>query len=334
MAAIKATSSGTPASFGGYGNYPGPTLGPAPSPLVMSYSEWQGGRAYGQNTALPRAWETFLSGTFGPLEPIKPVPIDMPRDGEERPEPRRMEYPVGWDMPMGMPGTEGWGKLVSFGQLRALADGYSIARACLQLRRNELRGLGWDIGPTRAAAKAMRGDHKAARDFAERRADVVKFFRKPDPNYEDFTSWFTALLEDVLVIDAPALYLHPPRVKGKGVLGSNLAALDLIDGSLVKPLVDIRGGKPAPPNPCYQEFAYGVPRVDLMTMISEQNVPDDAEREHMVAEYRSDQLLYLPMNLRSWTVYGTSPVEQGIIPAMSGLAKQKYALDFFQEGTL
>ena len=315
--------------MGGYGNHPAPYIGPGPSPLVQSYNESFGAHQYGTNSALPRDWRTFLSGMFGPLAPIQPVPIDIPEPGSERPEPRRMQYPIGIDMPMGMPGTERWGKLADFQTLRTLADLYSVARRSIELRKNELRGIGWDIAPTAQAAKAMRGDHKAARDFQERRAKVVRFFRRPDPNYADFTSWFTIILEEFFVTDAVALYLHPSRVPGKGLMGTDVAALDAIDGSLIKPLVDIRGGAPPAPNPSYQQFSYGVPRVDLMTLITE-----SSDLGELTAEYRGDQLLYLPFSPRVWTVYGQSFLETALIPVMAGLNKQQYQLNFYQEGTI
>lgn len=315
--------------MGGYGNNPAPYIGPGPSPLVQSYNESFGAHNYGTNAALPRDWRTFLSGMFGPLAPIQPVPIDIPPPGEERPEPRRMIYPVGWDMPTGQPGTEGWGKLASFETLRRLGDLYSVARRCIELRKNELRGIGWDIAPTADAAKAMRGDHKAARDFQERRAQLVRFFRKPDPNFVDFTSWFNAILEEFFVTDASALYMQPSRVPGKGIMGTDLAALDVIDGATLKPLVDIRGGKPAPPSPSFQQFAYGVPRVDLMTLID-----GDSEYGDLVAEYRGDQVLYLPFSPRVWTVYGQSFLETALIPIMMGLNKQNYQLDYYAQGSI
>lgn len=329
MRALKATAPAP--SSGGFGNAPAPYIGPGPSPLVQSYNEWGGGHAYGTNSALPRDWATFLSGMFGPLAPIQPVPIDIPEEGGPRPEPRRMQYPVGWDMPMGMPGTEGWGKLANFETLRTLADLYSVARAAIELRKNELRGIGWGIAPTSEASKAMRGDHKAARDFGERRARAVRFFRRPDPNYADFSSWFEAILEEMFVTDALSIYVHPSRVEGKGLLGSSIAALDLIDGSLIKPLVDIRGGSPAPPNPAFQSFLYGVPRVDLATLILEE---DGTDPDDLVAEYRGDQLMYLPLSPRTWTVYGQAPIERGLIPIMTGLNKQNYQQQFYSEGSV
>ena len=110
------------------------------------------------------------------------------------------------------------------------------------------------------------------------------------------------MLEEVFITDALALYPHPSRMRHKGVLGSDLAALTLIDGTLIKPLVNVRGATPQPPNPAYQEFLYGVPRVDLMTLVLESGEADQAA---LAAEYRSDQLMYLPQHPRTWTRTGS-----------------------------
>jgi hypothetical protein len=282
------------------------------------------------STALPRDPIEFLTGAFGPLAPIQPVGIDTPAPDADRPEPRRWQYPVGWNMPMGMPGTEGL-KLADFQTLRQYAELYSVARACIQLRKDEMIGVGWDIGPTADAAKAMRGDSAAMKDFGDRRAEAMKFFQRPDPNYNDYCSWFEAVLEDVFVIDALSIYLHPSRGKGKGLFGSQLAGLDLIDGSLIRPLLDLRGGSPSPPNPAYQEYNYGIPRVDLMTMLAGDDLKD---MPAPVAQFRGDQLLYLPRNPRSWTPYGQAPMERCVIPMLTGLRKQQYSMDFYQEGSI
>lgn len=324
MRALKATA---PAQMGGYGSAPAPFLGNGPSPLVASYNEWTSGHAYGQQQALPREWMQFLAGMFGPLSPISPVPIDLPPPEGGRSEPRRWQYPVGWDMPQGAPGTEGIGKLADFQTLRTLADLYSVARSCINLRKSELRGVGWDIAPTKHASKAMRGDHKGMSQFAARRAEAVRFFRRPDPNYSDFTSWFDALLEEMFVTDALSVYVHPSRLPGKGLFGSNVAALDLIDGSLIRPLVNVRGERPPPPNVGFQQFLYGVPRVDLMTLI----LDDEVDDKGLVAEYTDSQLMYLPYTPRVWSPYGQAPVERAIMPIMAGLRKQQWVLNYFDD---
>jgi hypothetical protein len=304
-------------------------LGGSVSPLAAQYGQWTLGRTI-QSTALPRDAVEFLTGAFGPLTPIQPVGIDTPPPDAERPEPRRWQYPVGWNMPVGMPGTEGL-KLADFQTLRTYSDIYSVARACIQLRKDEMMGVGWDIGPTADAAKAMRGNPKTMISSGKRRAELIKFFSRPDPNYNDFCSWFEAILEEMFVIDALSLYLHPSRMRGKGLMGTDLAGLDLIDGSTVRPLLDLRGGSPSPPNPAYQIYQYGIPRVDLMTMLAGQDVK---ELGAPVEQYRGDQLLYLPRNPRTWTPYGQSPLERCIIPVITGLRKQQYNMDYYLEGSI
>jgi hypothetical protein len=186
---------------------------------------------------------------------------------------------------------------------------YSVVRACIQVRKEEIMGLDWDIVPTDEAARGMRGDAKSHEDFQDRRRKALKFFKRPDPNYHDFAGWLSAVLEDVFVIDALALYIHPSRVQGKGLLGSDLAALEVLDGSTIRPLLDVRGGTPRPPSPAYQQYLWGVPRTDLMDIILEADIE---QMDEPVDEYRADQLLYLPYTRRSWTPYGFPGIERAI----------------------
>lgn len=315
----------------------GPSYGTgAQSPLFQQYGGW-GNSGAGYMNPLPRPAEDFTDAAFGPLTPIKPMGINEPPDGYDRPQPRRWQYPVGWDMPVGQPGSEGF-KLANFNTLRTLGNLYSIARSCIRLRINELRGMSWDIVPTKEAEKSMRGDSGKHKDFQNRRAEALKFFRRPDPDYHDFSSWLAACMEEVFVIDALSLYLQPTVGasttwgKGKGLLGSDLAHLCLIDGATVRPMVDVYGAVPRPPSIAYQVYEYGVPRVDLMTLIT----GDDQEElgEKPVAEYRGDQLLYLPYNPQRWTPYGFTPIEGGIVPIIAGLRKQQWQSNYFDEGTV
>lgn len=310
-----------------------PAVGGGPSPLVASYNEWAGGRlAQTGRYALPRDWQTFLSGSFGPLSPMLPIPIDAPESEGEGPQPRRYTYPVSWNLPHGVPGDEGL-KLASFSQLRTIADSYSVARACVQTRIQEIVGLDWEIVPTKDAEKAMQGDKAARRDFDERRVKLQRFFNRPDPGkYHNFGAWLAALLEDILVVDALALYMQPPRVKGKGVLGSNLAALCLVAGDTVRPLLDMQGSIPTPPNPAFQVYNFGVPRVDLMTALSGDDIEDMGD--NLVARYRGDQMMYLPYVTRSWTPYGFPPIERALVPILSGIQRQQYQLNYFSEGSV
>lgn len=329
--ALPPANNGPAAGPGGFGGAPSTLNGSGGiSPLVASYEQWTAGRPYG--TALPRDPATFLAAAFGPLNPIQPVGIDQPDPDTGRPEPRRYPYQVGWNMPIGEPGSEGL-KLAPFSALRTIADSYSVARACINLRVQEIVGLEWDITPTAEAQKAMRGSDAKHRDFAKRRAEALKFFRRPDPEkYTTFNSWLSSLLEEVFVVDALSIYLQPTRARGKGLLGSDLAALCLIAGDSVRPLLDVRGGTPQPPDPAYQIYDYGVPRVDLMTALTGEDVADMGDA--LAAEYRGDQMLYLPYTPRTWTPYGFTPLEQALVPVMAGIQRQQYQLGYFADGSV
>lgn len=321
-ALLAANRTATDPAAGGFGSVP--AVSGQVSPLVQSYGAWTSG-------AMPRDPATFLAGSFGPLTPMQPVPVDTPDPDTGRTGPRRWQYTPGWNIPHGVPGEEGL-KLASFANLRTIGDTYSVARACIQLRKDELLGLGWDVVPTKSAEKAMRGDLAKRKEFDERRAKMVAFWKRPDRQYFSFRDWFSVLLEDVLVVDALSLYLWPSRAKGKGVLGSNLSQLAAIDGSTIRPLLDVHGGTPSPPNPGYQQYLYGVPRSDLVTMQAGEDVADMSDA--LTREYQANQLIYRPMVPRAWTPYGFAPIERALVPILSGTQRQQFQLNYFAEGSI
>jgi len=333
LRAAKAVPGGARPTMPPQGANLGPNIGQI-SPLAAQLANERGyANAYGP--FLPRPASTFTQGAFGPFSPILPVPVDEPPPGGEMPDARRWEFNVGWNLPVGQPGSEGI-KLASFGTLRSLADIYSIARTCIQRRKDEIAGLDWDIVPTHEAAKAYQGDHEAMRDFGQRRAEAVKFFRKPDPNYFTLSSWLKAILEEIFVFDALTLMLKPKRGTGlgRGVLGSDLDCIELINGATVRPLLDLHGATPRPPAPAYQQYLYGVPRSDFMTMVTGRDIEEAGMGGDALGAFTTDQMLYLPTNPRSFTPYGFGPTEQALIVIMTGLQKQAYQLDYYREGTV
>ena len=330
-AARAASPSGQGAATGPTGNT-GPSFGQI-SPLVSQLGGGpQAGYATGYSNFLPRLPQDFQAGAFGPFSPVFPMAIDQPPDGAERAMPRRLPYQVGWNLPVGQPGTEGV-KQCDFQTLRSLASLYSVARACIELLKAEIRGLEWDIIPTKDASKAMRGDAKAMSDFGKRRAEAVAFFKNPDPEYGSWGSWLSTLLEDFFVVDAMSVYLRPTWGKGKGLLGSDLTALEPIAGDTLRPLYDLHGSRPRPPAPAFQQYLWGVPRVDLMQLITQGDLTDEL-KAGQVAEYRGDQLLYMPYTRQTISPYGLPPIERALVPIMSGLGKQQYQMDFFREGSI
>jgi hypothetical protein len=293
---------------------------------------------------LPRSFEEFREGQFSPMEPIYPVPIDVGEEPSGRPRPRRFQFPVGFNLPVGQPGTEGL-KLANFQVLRDYAEVPSIPRACIEICSNDIINLDWDIIATDVAEKAMQGNPKKRADFESRKAEVMEFWSNPDPdNYDDTEEWLTALLEDCLVLDAIALHIVPTLGKGNGPVGSTLGSLELLDGSTIKPLLDDWGARPSPPNPAYQQFVWGVPRVDLMDIINlgpDASIDDIKEINPMldelteeIDEWSADQLFYVRMKTRTQTPYGFGPLEQGLLPAAIIFARQTWQWEFFRQGSL
>jgi len=285
----------------------------------------------------PRPSSTFTDGAFGPMSPIQPVPVDEPPPGGMYADPRYWQYRVGWNLPT-PPGTEGL-KLASFDQLRVLSQRYSVARACIDLRQQEIRGLEWEITLTKHAAKAYQNNHAMMRDFGERAAEATKFFKRPDPGFWNFGSFLNAMLEEIFVYDALSLIFRPKYgakfgMGGRGLLGSNLESLRLVSGPTIRPLVDMHGDIPAPPAPAYQQYLYGVPRSDYLTIMRGSDIDDHGLTGSQVGEFPSDIMLYAPYWPTRESPYGFPPVERALLPIISGLQKQEFQLDYFTEGTV
>lgn len=311
------------------------------SPLFDMFNSWA--TIYG--SALPRAFDTFRSGDFSPFEPILPNPIDIPEEPSGRPRPRRWQFPVGWNLPVGQPGTEGI-KLANFQVLRDLADIGSIPRRAVEICKSDLLNLEWDIVPTPDAEKAMQGNPSKRKDFESRKAEVWAWLMyEIDPGmYPTFHAWLNAAAEDLLVLDAMTVHLVPSRGKNGGPLGSNIGALELVDASTVRPLLNTWGGRPLPPQPAFQQFIWGVPRVDLMDIL---NLGPNATIEDLkelnpiidslttaVDEWAGDQLIYTMANPRTNTPYGFGPVEQCLLPISIMQARQTWQWEFFRAGSL
>lgn len=298
------------------------------------------GSAYnmGSNVAfLDRPASVFSDGAFAPAPPIQPVPVDQPPLGGRFPDPRYWQYKPSWNLPT-PPGAEGL-KLASFDQLRTLAQKYSVARAALELRIEEIRALEWDVVLTTDAAKAYQGDRVAMRDFAERRAKAKRFFRRPDPDFWNFDTFLNAFLEEIFVYDALSVIFRPKfgekfGMGGRGLLGSGLDSLNLVSGPTIRPLIDLHGAIPRPPFPAYQQYLFGVPRSDYMTIATGADIDEAGLAGAEVNDFNADIMLYAPYWRTRESPYGFPPVERALLPIVSGLQKQEFQLDYFTEGSV
>jgi hypothetical protein len=183
---------------------------------------------------------------------------------------------------------------ISFAELRALADALPLLRTVIETRKDQVAALSYSV---RARDPANAGD------AAERAKAALAFLARPDRRHA-FSAWLRMLLEDLLVIDAATLY---PRFARDGALYS----LDVIDGATITPLIGEDGRSPDPPDPAYQQILHGVP----------------------AADFSSDELLYLPRNLRAHKLYGFSPVEQIALTVNIALRREAATLDYYRAGS-
>ena len=221
---------------------------------------------------------------FGPLNPPAPgAPAAVAG--------RQFDFPSGYNLVTRPRAYEG----TSFAELRALADSYDLVRLIIETRKDQIERLSWSVRARDRAAGAKSDPRIAA---------IVALFACPD-GVHPWATWLRLVLEDLLVIDAPALYLRRTR-DGK------LCALEPLDGATIKRVIDDWGRTPQHPAPAYQQVLKGLPAVD----------------------YTADDLLYLPRNPRIHKVYGFSPVEQVQMTVNIALRRQIWQLQYYTEGNI
>jgi hypothetical protein len=234
-----------------------------------------------------------ITTVMGPGTP--PVPL-FPQEGEAR----RFDYQPGRNLLMTPRAYSG----ISFQTLRDLCDSYDIARLAIEARKQEIRGLEWSVRPkpvpgqtreeSRAHAKEMQGDV----------ARVEGFLMTPNQE-DDWGTWITQFLEDLLVIDAATIFLRPNR--GGGFYGA-----EIIDGATIQCLIDDWGRTPMPPAPAYGQTIKGI----------------------TWGQYTRDELIYAPFWQRSYSPYGFPPMEWVLMTVNRALRRQTIDLSNFTEGTL
>ena len=293
----------------------------APTINQIQDYELQQAQNYGTAVGLQRD-PAQTNVPFSPGVPIIPGAINPVRS-DGRPDPRRYEYQVAQNINI----TET--RLVPFKTLRAAADQIDILRRCIEVLKSKIAGLDWDIvlGED-AAEKIMQetGETNLTRAMAQAKAkfqdDITRlkqFWEVPDiSNGLTFADWINMALEDVLVLDAWAIW---PQKNVKG----DLRGLQILDGSTIKPLIDDRGMRPAPPFPAFQQILYGFPR-------SEFSAPD--ETLDADGEFSSDELAYMIRNRRTTSIYGYGPVERSLPLADLYLRRQQWLRAEYTDGVL
>jgi len=221
------------------------------------------------------------SGWFTPAQPIDAV-------AQTQAFGRQFAYQVGSNLQY----TPRQNENVTAKELRGLSENLDILRAVIETRKDQLCILDFDFN-------MKDGSESDARCEA-----LKEFFTYPDKE-NDWATWLRILLDDLLVIDAPTLYVNR-------TVGGDIHALEIVDGASIKILIDDKGRSPNPPDASYQAVFYGVPAVD----------------------YTKEEMIYRPRNKRSYKLYGFSPVEQILMTVNIALKRQLSQLQYYTEGNI
>ncbi len=180
--------------------------------------------------------------------------------------------------------------------LRRFAVQYDVARAAINRRKRQLSGLKWDI-------VAAEEDDKA--DYSAQTKQLKKQFKSIGGYKVRFREMQDKLVEDLLVLDAMALYKRP-------TVGGQLYSLEPVDAATIVLAVDESGGTPMPPDIAYRQFIRGTE----------------------VATFTADEMYYEMMNPRTNTPYGLSPLESLVLGISSALKSDIYNLHLLTEGNI
>jgi SPP1 gp7 family putative phage head morphogenesis protein len=247
------------------------------------------GSTYEGTTPAPVAAALHRQGmdTTGTLSPGSPL---RPYFGYSQ-RPRAMDYRVGTNITTS--GRAAWGR-VSWDTIRGIIGAWDTARACINHKIDELRGMELQFQP----ADGVTGNVDAALDAA--RAALA--YPDRDLPYE---SWFSKWMENALKYDwAP---LHRRRNMAGEVIG-----LEVLDGTTISPFIDEHGRKPQAPAPAYFQSVHG--------MVADWLTDDDV----FVAPFRPQED----------SRYGLAPIESLLITANTSIRFQWHMLQMFTEGSI
>jgi hypothetical protein len=237
---------------------------------------------------------------FPPMQPLQPIaqPVDFAAVG------RPWDYPVGWNTRV----TPRMGEKIGFPLLKSLSQ-FDLVRIMISHVKEQVVAQEWSIGPL---------DRKQKADA--RCEQLTELFEYPD-RVHTWNDWIKQLLDQVLVYDAPAVWLRPTK-------GGDPYSLEIMDGSRFTPKIMADGRLPPPEfGPAYQQVLHGLPAVDYILPVPKgQSVPLDPTGQPY------PQILYKPRFPRVDVPYGYGPIEQLITTILIGQRREEFFLNFYKDG--
>ena len=232
------------------------------------------------------------------FSPLNPLPDFAPQNVAGR----MWDYPVGYNLQV----TVRPQSKITYGMLRQLVDRCDIMSVIINNRKDQTESRQWLIrqkqepGEKRPPMQMKKAQVKKD----PRIRQLTQFLERPD-KVNTWDQWLRPLLDDLFVIDAPAIYVRRTR-------GGDIYGLEVMDGGTIALNVDENGRRPQPPSPAFKQILKGVPAIS----------------------YTTDQLIYAPRNMKSWGVYGRSPVEQTMGTINAAINRALFNQNYYTEGNI
>lgn len=185
---------------------------------------------------------------------------------------------------------------ITFEALRRFSWQYDVARAAINRRKRQLNGLEWSI---------VSSDKNDKTDYSGITDQLEKDFKKIGGYKVRFREFMDTMVEDLLVLDAVALYKRPN-------MGGSLYSLQPVDAATIVLEVDESGGTPMPPDIAYRQMIRG----------------------KEVATFTADEMYYEMMNPRTYTPYGLAPLESLVLGVSAALKSELFNLHMLTEGNI
>lgn len=276
--------------------------------------------SYGDHGDAPGAG----SGWFGPRTPMRPVaPPEVAG--------RTWDYIPGFNLSTQPRSSEP----ISFAALRAIADAFDPVRLIIERRKDQVCRLPWKIRAKHDGPGKRPKDGQLSAQMRGIIQDVKRFFDHPAADHRGFMTWLRGILDDLLVLDAPAIYCDRDQ-------DGNLTALQPTDGATIR-IVITDNGQPArewrwdgrPFQWCgetvtvsnYAQLGFKIARGLLWPPTYGQTL-----KGMPAVNLTSWDLLYRPMHLKTNSVYGNSPVSQIATTVSIAMRRALGQLEYFREG--
>ena len=267
-----------------------------------------------------------VTSSLGPGVPVGPA-------HPEEVHPRWYDYTPGVNVTV----TPRQGERYSFETLYGIANSWDVAGMAILKRVEEFVKLEPSVRPLPVRGQTMREAQYRSDSLRDQINDAMGFLGTPDQQ-NGYSTWIASYLDDLFKGDCATYYL-------RANVGGGLAAVEVPDGTTIKPIIDLWGRiAQVPPGTPRHVHDWGDPPLSVQSAGAGVGMacrvcgaaPAYAQViKGMIWQwFGSDEIVYQPRWRRRGRPYGHPPLEAVLLSANRALRRQTLDLSWYTEGTL